>query len=284
MAQQVGPATTGSASAPSCWTRQASWRTMVVGFAMFIYVIVPLCYWRFNTFDARRFPIFSNKLFTCTGQKYDNTKVLTSNIDLNIAAYVSYGKLYLSPLFAIPIGSGFLRFSSTIVHVLLFHGADMWRQSRRAIDAAAKLDVHARLMQRYKQLLQWWFLVLLAGSIHVLLLMCFVWKEQVQLPWWGMLFAFALAFVVTCCVAVRRGDRAAGAGVAAEPGLPGEEKYNYVLLAALDAGTAFMGVLIFFVLQNTHHDLKWWGTEVDHCPPATCPTAPDIVVKGCPVF
>ncbi|EMS48793.1 Oligopeptide transporter 3 [Triticum urartu] len=348
----------------------ASIANTAVGFVMFIYVIVPLCYWRFNTFDARRFPIFSNQLFTSTGQKYDTTKVLTADFDLNVAAYDSYGKLYLSPLFAISIGSGFLRFSATIVHVLLFHGADMWRQSRRAIGAAAKLDVHARLMQRYKQVPQWWFLVLLAGSIAVSLLMCFVWKEQVQLPWWGMLFAFALAFVVTLPIGVIQAttnqfmigyalpgkpianllfkiygristvhalsflaDLKLGhymkipprcmytaqlvgtvvAGVvnlavawwmldsidnicdveALHPDSPWTcpkcrkgwwQKYNYVLSAALDAGTAFMGVLIFFALQNAHHDLKWWGTEVDHCPLATCPTAPGIVVKGCPVF
>ena len=178
----------------------ASIANTAVGFVMFIYIIVPLCYWRFNTFDARKFPIFSNQLFTSAGQKYDTTKVLTKDFDLNVAAYDSYGKLYLSPLFAISIGSGFLRFSATIVHVLLFHGADMWRQSRSAI--GAKLDVHAKLMQKYKQVPQWWFLVLLAGSIAVSLLMCFVWKEQVQLPWWGMLFAFALAFVVTLPIGV----------------------------------------------------------------------------------
>ncbi|KAI4997211.1 hypothetical protein ZWY2020_052553 [Hordeum vulgare] len=172
MAQQVGPATTGSASAPSCWTRQASWRTMVVGFAMFIYVIVPLCYWRFNTFDARRFPIFSNKLFTSTGQKYDNTKVLTSNIDLNIAAYVSYGKLYLSPLFAIPIGSGFLRFSATIVHVLLFHGADMWRQSHRR---PAKLDA---CMRAHAEVQAGAAVVPSGWPEHPRCCSCAVWKER----------------------------------------------------------------------------------------------------------
>jgi hypothetical protein len=45
-----------------------------------------------------------------------------------------------------------------------------------------------------------------------------------------------------------------------------------------------MGVLIFFALQNAGHNLKWWGTELDHCPLATCPTAPGIMVDGCPVF
>lgn len=95
---------------------------VAVGFIMFIYVIVPVCYWKFNTFDARKFPIFSNKLFTSTGNKYDTTKVLTPQFDLNVAAYDSYGKLFLSPLFALSIGSGFARFTSTLTHVALFHG------------------------------------------------------------------------------------------------------------------------------------------------------------------
>lgn len=95
---------------------------VAVGFIMFIYIIVPLCYWKFDTFDARKFPIFSNQLFTTTGQKYDTTKILTPDFDLNVAAYENYGKLYLSPLFALSIGSGFARFTATITHVLLFHG------------------------------------------------------------------------------------------------------------------------------------------------------------------
>lgn len=65
-----------------------------------------------------------------------------------------------------------------------------------------KLDVHARLMKRYKQVPQWWFLILLLGSIILSLLLSFVWKEEVQLQWWGMLFAFALAFVVTLPIGV----------------------------------------------------------------------------------
>ena len=65
-----------------------------------------------------------------------------------------------------------------------------------------KLDIHAKLMKSYKQVPQWWFLILLAGSIGISLLMSFVWKEDVQLPWWGMLFAFGLAFIVTLPIGV----------------------------------------------------------------------------------
>ncbi|KAL0843755.1 hypothetical protein Bca101_017001 [Brassica carinata] len=63
-------------------------------------------------------------------------------------------------------------------------------------------------------------------------------------------------------------------------------RHNYILSAALDAGTAIMGVLIFFVFQNNDISLPdWWGLEnSDHCPLAHCPTAKGVVAKGCPVF
>ncbi|KAK8933406.1 Oligopeptide transporter 5 [Platanthera zijinensis] len=61
-------------------------------------------------------------------------------------------------------------------------------------------------------------------------------------------------------------------------------KHTYVMSAALDAGVAFMGVLIFFALQfNDIDGIDWWGGVAnDYCPLASCPTAPGIVVKGCP--
>lgn len=103
----------------------APWSSIVnvgVGFIMFIYIIVPICYWKYNTFDAQKFPIFSNKLFTTHGTKYDTTKVLTPQFTLDQEAYNNYGKMYLSPLFALSIGSGFLRFTATLTHVALFNG------------------------------------------------------------------------------------------------------------------------------------------------------------------
>ncbi|KAL9659896.1 hypothetical protein QQ045_024706 [Rhodiola kirilowii] len=61
---------------------------------------------------------------------------------------------------------------------------------------------------------------------------------------------------------------------------------NYVLSAALDAGLAFMGVALYFTLGL--YDIsgpEWWGLRNnDFCTLAKCPTAPGVVVKGCPVF
>ena len=57
-------------------------------------------------------------------------------------------------------------------------------------------------MSAYKPVPEYWFLILLVLSIVLSLLMCFVWKEEVQLPWWGLLFAFALAWIVTLPIGV----------------------------------------------------------------------------------
>ncbi|KAK1309782.1 Oligopeptide transporter 5 [Acorus calamus] len=64
-------------------------------------------------------------------------------------------------------------------------------------------------------------------------------------------------------------------------------KYNYVLSNALDAGCAFMALLVTGAIQlpSGVYGINWWGLDAgDHCPLASCPTAPGVVVDGCPVF
>jgi OPT family oligopeptide transporter len=63
-------------------------------------------------------------------------------------------------------------------------------------------------------------------------------------------------------------------------------KHTYILSAALDAGIAFMGIFLYFALQqNEIFGPSWWGLDsTDHCQLAKCPTAPGIQVKGCPVL
>lgn len=62
------------------------------------------------------------------------------------------------------------------------------------------------------------------------------------------------------------------------------QRHNYVLSAGLDAGLAFMGVLLYVCLGLENISLNWWGANYDGCPLASCPTAKGIVVEGCPAF
>lgn len=65
---------------------------------------------------------------------------------------------------------------------------------------------------------------------------------------------------------------------------------NYVLSGALDAGLAFMGVLLYLCLGMEHVSLSWWdwngigNRSSDGCGLASCPRQPGVVAKGCSVF
>ncbi|MCL7033021.1 hypothetical protein MKW94_007046, partial [Papaver nudicaule] len=94
---------------------------IAVGFALVMYVINPITYW-FNVYQAKTFPIFSDGLFTSTGQKYNISAIVDSNFHLDVNAYERIGPLRISTFFAMAYGICFACLTSTIVHVLLFHG------------------------------------------------------------------------------------------------------------------------------------------------------------------
>ncbi|OIV96612.1 hypothetical protein TanjilG_28469 [Lupinus angustifolius] len=257
-------------------------------------------------------------------------------------------------------GVGFAFIASTISNVAFFNGR------------SGKEDIHTRLMKKYKDIPNWWFLVMLLVSFIVALVLVTFMKDQVQLPWWALIFAaaFALFFTpfisiitattnqlghymkipprsmflvqtigtiiagtINVCVAwwmlssiknicntdllppssewTCPGDRVFfDASViwglvgpwrilgpkgnypqlnlfffvgAIGPGINWWHKYNYVLSGALDAGMAFMLVLLYFTLNMEGKSLSWLGQE-EHCDLAKCPTAKGINVTGCPVF
>ncbi|KAG6527164.1 hypothetical protein ZIOFF_009258 [Zingiber officinale] len=63
-------------------------------------------------------------------------------------------------------------------------------------------------------------------------------------------------------------------------------KYNYILSAGLDAGSAIFAILVSVSLQfQDIYGVNWWGIELgDHCPLAKCPTIAGIIVEGCPII
>ncbi|XP_012474786.1 oligopeptide transporter 7 [Gossypium raimondii] len=443
---------------------------VAAGYIFVMYVLTPICYW-LNVYSAKTFPIFSDTLFTSTGQEYNITAIIDSNFHLDVAAYEKEGPLYLSTFFAMTYGVGFAALTATIVHVGLFHGREIWEQSKASFQEK-KMDIHTRLMRKYKQVPEWWFVCILLVNIAAIVFACQYYNDQLQLPWWGVLLACGIAIVFTlpigiitaitnqtpglniiteyiigyiypgypvanmcfkvygyismtqaitflqdfklghymkipprtmfmaqivgtliACfvylgtawwlmenipdicdttasnsvwtcpsdtvfydasviwglIAPRRifGDLGTyeavnwfflGGAVApllvwlASKAFPSQEwirlinmpvligatgmmppatavnyttwiivgflsgfvvyryrpdlwqRYNYVLSGALDAGLAFMGVLLYLCLGLENISLDWWGNDLDGCPLASCPTAQGIKVEGCPLF
>ncbi|KAI3878382.1 hypothetical protein MKW98_001797 [Papaver atlanticum] len=175
---------------------------IAVGFVVVMYVMNPITYW-LNIYDAKTFPIFSDGLFSSTGQKYNITAVVDSNFRLDVDAYERIGPLRISTSFAMTYGISFVCLTSTIVHVLLFHGSEIWGLTKGAMQEK-NVDVHTRIMRRYKQVPEWWFGCILLVNIIATIVAFQYYKEQLQFPWWAVLLACALAFFFTLPIGVIR--------------------------------------------------------------------------------
>ncbi|KAK4430338.1 Oligopeptide transporter 7 [Sesamum alatum] len=173
---------------------------IAVGYFICMYIITPIMYW-LNVYNAKTFPIFSDGLFTSEGQKYNISAIIDPNFHIDLQAYEREGRLYLSTFFAMTYAFSFACLTATIAHVLLFHGRDLWLLSKSAFKEK-KMDIHTKLMQNYKQVPEWWFICILLINIAGTLLICQIYNDQLQLPWWGVLLACALAFCFTLPVGV----------------------------------------------------------------------------------
>ncbi|KAG0472997.1 hypothetical protein HPP92_014446 [Vanilla planifolia] len=441
------------------------------GYVIVVYIAMPIAYWGANLYNAKNFPIFSSDLFTSNGQPYNISAIVNDKFEIDMEAYREQGRINLSMFFALTYGFGFATIAATLTHVGFFYGREIYDRFRASYDG--KEDIHTKLMRKYEDIPGWWFYILLVASVLVSISLCVFLKDQVQLPWWGLLFACAMAFFFTLPISIITAttNQTPGLNIITEyvmglilPGkpianvcfkvygymsmsqavaflsdfklghymkippksmflvqfvgtivagtvnlgvawwllgsiknicnhellpqnspwtCPGDhvffdasviwglvgprrifgrfgnysslnwcflggamgpivvwllhrafpdrswiplinlpvllgatanmppatpvnynawiivgtvfnffvfryrkkwwERYNYILSAALDAGVAFMGVLLYFSLSLKGYSLDWWGTRGEHCDLAICPTAKGVVVDGCPV-
>lgn len=64
------------------------------------------------------------------------------------------------------------------------------------------MDIHTKLMRKYKQVPEWWFVIILIGNIALTIFACEYYIEQLQLPWWGVLLACATAILFTLPIGI----------------------------------------------------------------------------------
>ncbi|WJX26405.1 oligopeptide transporter 4, variant 2 [Trifolium repens] len=171
-----------------------------VGFVLILYVVIPTAYWGLNVYNAKTFPIFSSHLFTAQGLKYNISAIVNDKFELDIAKYEEQGKIHLSVFFALTYGFGFATIASTLSHVACFYGREIMDRYRAS--SKGKEDIHTKLMKRYKDIPSWWFYALLVVTLAVSLALCIFLNDQIQMPWWGLLFAAALAFVFTLPISI----------------------------------------------------------------------------------
>ncbi|KAG6542581.1 hypothetical protein Mapa_016052 [Marchantia paleacea] len=179
---------------------------VIVGFCTQAYIFVPLTYWR-NYYKAKNFPLFSSSLFTSDGRSYNVTRVLHSSgsgdFKFDRAGYEAQGPTYFSAFYAVSTGLTFMLFGCILSQVLLFHGKDLWRTLRAMIAMEQEPpDVHTHLMRKYPPVPARWYIAFLLALHVVSCVLVEVYKEQLQMKWWGVLLADAVIALLVLPVAI----------------------------------------------------------------------------------
>jgi OPT oligopeptide transporter protein len=93
-----------------------------------------------------------------TQSRYNVTRILNADSNFDQAAYEAYSPLFIPTTFAISYGLSFASITATLTHAFLYFRRQIWTQARKAMHEQP--DVHARLMSRYPQVPQWWYLII----------------------------------------------------------------------------------------------------------------------------
>ncbi|GFQ04754.1 oligopeptide transporter 4 [Phtheirospermum japonicum] len=171
-----------------------------VGYVGVVYVLIPVAYWGLNVYHAKTFPLFSSHLFNSQGGTYNVSAIVNDKFEIDLPAYEKQGRINLSIFFSLSYGLNFAAVIATLTHVALFNGKEIYDRYRAS--HKGKPDIHTRLMKKYKDIPNWWFHVMLVISLLVSLALCIFMKNEVQLPWWGLLFAAGLALIFTLPISI----------------------------------------------------------------------------------
>lgn len=132
----------------------------MAGFILFMYIVIPFAYWT-NSFKAKSFPIISTEVYDVYGGRYDMSRVLDERFQFKKEGYENYSELYLSITRACSIGFGFASLGASVTDIVLSHGRSFWDQLNQSTEDRGSCDVHVQMMNKYRSIPTWWFVLLL---------------------------------------------------------------------------------------------------------------------------
>lgn len=177
------------------------------GLIIMMYVIMPILYFS-NFWNAKLFPsVLSSALYNTTYQTFDVNAVLRYDNTLDESAWNEKKPMLLTPFFAISYGISFAMLTSTIVHVLLWHGKEI----KKALWNPLYSDVHNQLMKEYPLVPQSWYLVTLIVSLGSAIIL--VMTTPLQFPVWGLLLSVGMSLFFLIPIGILKAVSDTGVGL-----------------------------------------------------------------------
>ncbi|GAA5816451.1 hypothetical protein MFLAVUS_009980 [Mucor flavus] len=169
------------------WVVQAN---MLAGFVFFIWILVPIIYYT-DTWESKKFPFYNTNQYDIYAEKFDRERVLTPAQYLDEEAYAQYSPIRITGFFAVCYGQGLAALGAIISHTILYNGKEIWARIKNARQADD--DIHAKLMDRYKEVPDFWYFGLFVVALGLSFVTIIVWPSDI--PWWALIVAVVLAFV-----------------------------------------------------------------------------------------
>ncbi|KAK4443531.1 sexual differentiation process protein isp4 [Podospora aff. communis PSN243] len=178
----------------------AIWNT-TLGVVLFYCILTPALHYS-NAWYARYLPMSDAETYDNTGARYDISRVLGADLSLDERAYREYSPVFISTAFAVNYGLSFATIVSLVCYTWIHHRGRvwlLWRQSRKKGERGEP-DVHMRLMARYREVPQSWylgvFLAMLVASLVIVL------AYPTQIPLWAFVLAVGVSVMFSVPIGI----------------------------------------------------------------------------------
>lgn len=159
-------------------------------------------YWT-NMYNTGYLPINSSSAFANDGSTFDVQKIVVDN-KLNETLYQEYSLPFYSAGYILTTGANFAFYPIYFLYVM----GNQWTTMRKALidfyqglrygkgNYEGAMDVHSRIMSKYKEVPDWWFLLILV--VTLVLSMIFLKIYPIDTPYWlpFLLIAINIVFAV----------------------------------------------------------------------------------------
>ncbi|TFK74138.1 OPT superfamily oligopeptide transporter [Pluteus cervinus] len=170
-----------------------------------------------NIWQSKNFPFLSQELFYENGTLYDQLLILNDNFEVDPTLLAEQGLPFYAGSWVVQLLVTNLGMAATFTHLMIWNFDDLkgawgwctpsgvkriyrnfdwkfWRHDgMRDIRDDEDLDPHYRQMLKYPDAPNSWYIVTLAFSIVISLVI--IYKTDSTLPWWGFLISIALATI-----------------------------------------------------------------------------------------
>ncbi|KAK7179683.1 hypothetical protein DPSP01_011569 [Paraphaeosphaeria sporulosa] len=181
---------------------------VLAALVIWVYIVSPALYYT-NTWNSAYLPIQSNSVFDNTGRTYNVSRIINKQDEyqLDPVKYANYSPIYLPVTYALnQFGLAFATVLSLFVWIALekrdqvFHGLRSgWRSIRMTLEHSP-MQIERGQPLACPPAPTWWYWITALISITLAIFSCEYWK--VQLPWYGVLLAFAIStvFFIPLCI------------------------------------------------------------------------------------